>query len=125
MRVGRPFCAALVSELADPRYSNYLEWLHTPPNFLASSLNGADQRTTPPITEALATRIVYSDAGELNSDSANFGMRLYVDYKDPSNTILKISPHVSSISSLLRVDPYLNKLHNLSSDLFPNFLKRC
>jgi hypothetical protein len=99
MRVATPFRAALDSERADPRYSKYLDWLHSPPNFLASSLNGADQRTTPPITEGLATRIVYSDAGELNSNSANFGMRLYVDDKDPSNTILKISPHVSSISS--------------------------
>jgi hypothetical protein len=92
MRIGMPFRGVPSSLTSDSRYTKYLDWLHSPPDFPAISLNGPDQRSTPPITTAMGARVVMSDAQEVN---ASPDMRFFVDEQDPSNVILKISPHVN------------------------------
>jgi len=77
---------------AEPKYKKFLDWLQSPPNFSAISLNSATQRSSGPLTSALGTRVVMSDAQEINASAE---MRLYVDERDATNAILKISPHVT------------------------------
>jgi hypothetical protein len=100
MRGGVPFhgipeSGILESLTSEPRYAKYIDWVHSPPNFPAISLNGADQRSSPPIPTALGNRVVLSGAQEVN---AFCSMRMYVDDADKSNAIVKISPHVSGNS---------------------------
>ncbi len=100
MRVGMPFrgiseSGSVESLTAEPRYAKYLDWVHSPPNFPALSVNRADQRCTAPITTAIGNRVVLSGAQEVNACSS---MRMYVDDADKSNAIVKISPHVSANS---------------------------
>ena len=100
MRVGWPFrgvpeSGSLESLTAEPRYAKYLDWVNSPPNVPAISLNGADQRCAAPITTAIGNRVVLSGAQELN---AGCSMRMYIDDADKSNAIVKISPHVSANS---------------------------
>ncbi len=92
MRGGVPFRDIPEFLASEPKYAKYIDWVHSPPNFPAISLNGSDQRCTPPITTALGNRVVLSGAQEVNDD---FSMRMYVDDADKSNAIVKISPHVS------------------------------
>jgi hypothetical protein len=93
MRIGMPFRGVPSSSLtSDPRYTKYLDWLHSPPEFPAISLNDPEQRSTPPITTAIGARVVMSDAQEVN---ASPDMRFFIDDQDSSNAILKISPHVN------------------------------
>ena len=89
MRSGIPFTGP---PALGPQYKKFADWLHSPPNFSAISLNGERQRSTGPISSALGARIVLSDAQEVN---ASRDMRLYIDDCDPTNAVLKISPHVN------------------------------
>ena len=89
MRSGIPFTGP---PALGPQYKKFADWLHSPPNFSAISLNREHQRSTGPISSALGARIVLSDAQEVN---ASRDMRLYIDDCDPTNAVLKISPHVS------------------------------
>ena len=89
MRVGVPFrgnpeAGSLESLTSEPRYAKFLDWVHSPPNFPAVSLNGEDQRSAPPITSAMGSRLVHSDAQEINS---SIDMRSFVDNRDPSNAV--------------------------------------
>jgi hypothetical protein len=94
MRVGASVRDTLArpSLAAEPKYKKYLDWVQSPPDFPAISINSSAQRSSGPITSALGARVVMSDAQEMN---ASADMRLYIDERDPSNAILKISPHVT------------------------------
>jgi hypothetical protein len=89
MRSGIPFTGPPALGL---EYKKFADWLQSPPSFPAISLNGEHQRSTGPMTNALGARIVLSDAQEVN---ASRDMRLYIDDCDPTNAVLKISPHVN------------------------------
>jgi hypothetical protein len=99
MRSGVPFTGPPALGL---EYKKFADWLQSPPNFPAISLNEEHQRSTGPMINALGARIVLSDAQEVN---ASRDMRLYIDDCDPTNAVLKISPHVNYPPSSLPHPP--------------------
>jgi hypothetical protein len=95
MRTGLPFRGFSGSLTSDSRYAKYRDWLHSPPDFAAISLNGLDQQSVPPTAIAMQASVICDISRDAQEVNASPDMRFYLDDQNPSNAVIKISPHVN------------------------------